>query len=241
VLEVLGQDLFVKVVRPSAVAALVRRHELLAPHLPVPQVLHSTDDGVVVLPRMPGASLRTTLGGPTFDDLEALLGALPPAVGELPPARDPLGRVDHFAAVLALTVPEVDEQVRELVTMLAGTDPGEHPVVPVHGDLHEAQVLVDDDGAISGLLDVDTAGAGHRVDDWACLLAHLSVLGTPQARRYGAELLATAETRVPRAQLRPRIAAAVLGLATGPYRVQQRDTVRHTAARLTLARNWITG
>lgn len=66
-------------------------------------------------------------------------------------------------------------QVRELVD--AG-DAG--AVVATHGDLHDANLLLDVDtageSAVVGLLDVDTAGPGHRVDDLACLLGHLSVL-----------------------------------------------------------------
>ena len=38
--------------------------------------------------------------------------------------------------------------------------------------------LVVEDGAVVGLLDVDTVGRGHRIDDWATLLGHLVLLGT---------------------------------------------------------------
>ncbi|MGQ0573367.1 MAG: phosphotransferase, partial [Pseudonocardia sp.] len=126
---------------------------------------------------------------------------------------------------------------------LAGAHPGGEPLVPVHGDLYDSQLLVDG-GRVTGLLDVDTAGGGHRVDDWANLLAHLSVLadeGLAPARGYGAELLAHAERRLPRGRLRPRVAAAVLGLATGPFRVQQRDWAARTERRLDLAQRWLAG
>jgi hypothetical protein len=246
----LGPRLYAKVVRPSAVATLRRRHDLLAPHLPVPPVLAATPDGLLVLPELSGTPLRTLLARdaplPTPEALDALLDGLPEDLLGLPARRTHLQRVDHFTAVLALTAltaPEDRARLDALAAALAAADPGEHPTVPVHGDFYEGQLLA---GArtVTGLLDVDTAGPGHRIDEWATLLAHLSVLalhvaGPGPVRRFGAALLAHAEARHPRAQLRPRIAAAVLGLATGPFRVQQRGWREHTRARLALAQQWL--
>ena len=149
----------------------------------------------------------------------------------------------HFAGVLALTAPAERPQVDALATALTAVDPGTQPVVPVHGDFYESQLLADA-GTVSGLLDVDTAGRGHRIDEWATLLAHLSVLalhGCEPARHYGTAVLAHAERRFPAAQLRPRIAAAVFGLATGPFRVQEPGWPTHTRARLELAGRWLSG
>jgi hypothetical protein len=246
-----GPRMFVKVVRPAAVEALRRRHDLLVPHLPTPPVLAATDDGVLVLPALAGTPLRTLLvrgaalpGGPALD---ALLDRLPAAVMELPFGRryvpgDHLARVRYFADVLGLTAvtapgSRARARLEELASALAAADPGEHAAVPVHGDFYEAQLLVEG-GAVTGLLDVDTAGRGFRIDEWATLLAHLCVLGAP-ARCYGSALLAHAEHRWPRGQLRPRIAAAVLGLATGPFRVQQPHWEEHTERRLALAERWL--
>jgi hypothetical protein len=242
-----GARLFLKVVRPAAVAALVARHELLAGHLPVPPVLASTPDGLVVLPEQPGTPVRELLGRgapvPAPPDVDALLDALPPALIELPDRAQHLRRVRHFADVIALTAPAHRAAVEELAAALESVDPGGHPTVPVHGDLHDGQILAVD-RAVTGLLDVDTAGPGHRVDEWATLLAHLSVraLHDPRpgpALRYGADLLAHAEGGSDRRQLRARIAAAVLGLATGPFRVQQPGWGDHTRARLGLAAGWL--
>jgi hypothetical protein len=118
-------------------------------------------------------------------------------------------------------------------------------VVPVHGDLYEAQLLVAG-GRFSGLLDVDTAGAGLRADDWANLVAHLSVLTlvtqqTKAIRRYGREVLAHAESVHDPADLRARVAAAVVGLATGPFRVLERTWPANTLRRLELATEWLDG
>lgn len=239
--------LYCKVVRPTQVDTLRRRHELLAPHVPVPPVVAAADDGLIVLPALPGDGVRAVLtdDGPLPDAaaLEALLDRFPPEVLDLPTRPGHVERVGHFAAILELTA-MIDStyrpQLSEVVGRLAEADLGEQPVVPVHGDFYEGQLLVDA-GTVTGLLDVDTAGPGHRIDDWATLLAHLDVLNRPAARRWGADLLAQVERRYGQRELRPRIAAAVLGLATGPFRVQQRNWARHTAHRLDLAARWLTG
>ena len=91
-------------------------------------------------------------------------------------------------------------------------------------------LVVDDDREVAGI---------HT----GFLLAHgaFDVVGAAHtgARGYGAALLAHAERRFARAQLRPRVAAAVLGLATGPFRVQQAGWAEHTQRRLELAAQWV--
>jgi aminoglycoside phosphotransferase len=243
-----GPRLYVKVVRPRAVAALRERHDLLAPHVPVPRPLAATADGMLVLGECPGTSLRSRLSRdlplPAPADLGELLDALPAPLMLLPRRRTHLERVAHFSAVLTATAVTGDAdraRLSALAAALAGTDPGTHPDVAVHGDFHDGQLL-GTDRRITGLVDVDTAGPGHRIDEWATLLAHLSVQalhGTAAARRYGALVLAHAEGRFARPELRPRIAAAVLGLATGPFRVQQEGWARHTRDRLELAERWM--
>ncbi|WP_300011896.1 aminoglycoside phosphotransferase family protein [Pseudonocardia sp.] len=250
VLEVTGEctRLFCKVVRPAAVDALRVRHDLLAPVLPVPPVLAATGGGLVVLPAAAGTPVRALLseGGapPGGPELDALLDRLPPALVDLPTRRSaPGGHLDrarHFADVLALTSHTgCTARLDALVERLAVADRGDHPTVAVHGDFYESQLHAEG-GRVTALLDVDTAGGGRRIDDWATLLAHLSVLGGP-ARSWGAELLAHAERRFARAQLRPRVAAAVLGLATGPFRVQQPGWADHSEWRVALAERWLAG
>lgn len=244
-----GPRLFVKVVRPRVVEALRERHRLLVPHAPVPRVLAATADGMVVLDERPGTSLRSVLTQdlpvPAPADLDRLLDALPPTLVELPRRQNHLERVPHFAAVLAATTAgEIDrERLDALAAALAGAGRAPQPDVAVHGDFYDGQLLCTG-GRVTGLVDVDTAGPGHRIDEWATLLAHLSVRalhGTDAARRYGTRVLAHAEERFDRLELRQRVAAAVLGLATGPFRVQQAGWARHTRARLRLAERWAAG
>ncbi|MDQ3476793.1 MAG: phosphotransferase [Actinomycetota bacterium] len=113
--------------------------------------------------------------------------------------------------MVAGCLPDERTRLDELLGRLAIAESGDHPTVAVHGDFYEGQIFIDR-GRVSGLLDVDTAGAGHQIDEWATMLAHLSVLGLlhPKARRikrYGAQLLNDAETRYPASELRPRISA----------------------------------
>jgi aminoglycoside phosphotransferase len=243
-----GARLFLKVVRPGRAAALHRRHRLLAPHLPVPESLGWTADGILVLSAVPGTTLRAVLRSsapaPAPADLLALLDRLPAEVVDLGPARRPLDRVDHDARVLAATVPALAARAvalaGRLVTAAATTDA--EPTVAVHGDLYDAQLVVDT-GRFTGLLDVDGAGAGARADDLANALGHLAVMaqgpsGRGRFARYLADLQTCAEAVHGPRVLRPRVAAAVLALATGPFRAQQTDWAGETERRLAVAEGW---
>ena len=243
--------LFLKVVRPTKVEALHAIHRCLAPHVPVPDSLGWSKDGVVVLPARPGRTLRHALRSsqqppPPPHAIVGLLDRLPAELAEHAPRRGLLSSAEHHASVIAATVPNVRGRLEDLLDSLRSrisADPG--GLSPVHGDLYEAQLLVDR-GRITGLLDVDTAGAGFRIDDLANFCAHLSVLAMVSDRpklikRYGAELLAHAERYHPPAELRPRIAAAVVGLATGPFRVLETRWAEKTLRRLELAGEWLDG
>lgn len=99
-------------------------------------------------------------------------------------------------------------------------------------------------GEITGLPDIDTVGTGHRIDDRANFCAHLSSLAplrraTRRINRFGAELLADAERHQPRRDLRKRIAATTLGLATGPFRTLEPHWESNTHQRLDLAERWL--
>lgn len=252
VVEVTGARgrLFLKVVRPSVVESLHETHRTLSARLPAPDSLGWTASGILVLAARPGRTLREMLRSgsaavPAPAAVEAVLDRLPASLADGPSRRSLVSAAEHHAAVLASAVPSIRAQTEDLLGRIQTAPVAEHPAAAVHGDLYEAQLLVRD-GRISGLLDVDTAGAGERIDDIANFCAHLSVLSVatdrPRAvKRYGASLLAHAERRFDRGDLRTRIAAAVLGLATGPFRVQERDHVRATQRRLDLGGEWLDG
>lgn len=243
--------LFLKVLRPNKVEDLHDLHRALTPELPVPRSLGWTDGGVLVLTALPGDTLRKALRSsspppPTPEAVTALLDKLPAELAERPLRRHLVSSAEHHASVIAATVPGTKERLDDLLGAIRSTlDPTPVETVPVHGDLYEAQLLVDR-GRFSGLLDVDTTGAGHRVEDLANFCAHLSVLSLMSDRprnfkRYGADLLAHAEQHHSPRQLRPRIAAAVISLATGPFRVLERGWQQNTRRRLDLAGEWING
>ena len=252
VVEATGRSgrLFLKVVRPSTVQALHRTHRSLAASLPVPDSLGWTDDGILVLPGLAGRTLRELLRSersqlPRPASIEALLDRLPAELRAGPRRRDLLTAAGHHATVIASVLPSLQGRLEGVLADLHRGNPAAHDLVAVHGDLYEAQLLVDR-GRLSGLLDVDTAGAGYRVEDLANLCAHLSVLALDSDRpkvikRYGAALIAHAEARFDRPDLRARIAAAVIGLAGGPFRVLEARWPRATARRVDLAAEWLAG
>ena len=191
VVEAVGQRrrLFLKIVRPKRVESLHRRHRLLTDAgVPAPHSYGYTPEGLLVLAALPGRSLRDVLvtGGkvPSGRQILALLDRLPAELAVGPPRQTWAQRAYHYATVLADALPDQAETVTALGEAIVA-EARSGPTVPVHGDLYESQLHVRD-GRISGVLDVDTAGPGDRIDDVACLLGHLSVLATLNpARRRG--------------------------------------------------------
>jgi hypothetical protein len=241
-----GVTLFVKVTRPDHAQPLHDRHVALAPAVPVPRSLGvDPARGLVVLQGLGGTLLRHRLAVPNaaLPGPEAVLAVL----DRLPPPADahpaPGSRAAEWATLLRRVRPERASAVQALADELTAADAvRDEPVVPVHGDLHEAQLLVQR-GRISGLLDVDTHGLGRRVDDLATLVGHLSTLAIATGRRtaterYAARLLDGFDRVVDPVVLRYAVADVVLGLATGPFRVLEPDWPANTDARIALAERW---
>ena len=90
---------FVRVVQPSAVAGLRDRHDVASRHVPVPPVVASTPEGLLVLPPAKGTPLRSLIVGgdamlPSPEALESLLDALPAELMELDRRPSHLAMVD---------------------------------------------------------------------------------------------------------------------------------------------------
>lgn len=249
VIEVRGPAVrvFVKVVRPNAVADLHRRHQLLTQAgLPVPRPLGWSEDGLLVLEARPGThmrhSLRRGLPLPSGHDLMALLDGLPEEVMSLPLRAPWAANAGHYARVVGSALPAERERSAQLASRIEQSL-GHEPDAPTHGDFHEAQVMVSQ-GAICGLLDVDTVGPGRRADDVACLLGHLETLRvcTPDQTRLVEvcrEWQQAAESALDPRELRMRTAGVLLSLATGPHRVQELGWPRATTLRLDAVEQWV--
>lgn len=233
---------YLKVVPPAEVAALADRHRLLhGAGLPVPEVLTvSEPDGVVVLAELAGTTMRERIkadldGWPdagAIDDLLARLRSVPVTAASGRGSRVADGR--GHAALLSTVVPHLAPQLELLCARFADEAPAvlARSGATVHGDLHEGQLVVDPRGVITGLLDIDDVGAGDPVDDLVTLAAHLrfralvldadapeprrrrlldasDALRARSARRHGSEASDVA------------VAAVLVGLATGPFRLQR--------------------
>jgi hypothetical protein len=245
--------LFAKVVPPDRAPQLHHRHRLLTDAgVPVPASLGWREDGLVLLEGLPGSGLRARLrrAGPAAIDVHDLVGvldALPSTLADLPARASWSDGAAHYASVIAAALPREAIRAHDLATAVVdGLARGEEPVVAVHGDFYEAQVLVDD-GRLTGVLDVDSAGPGRRGDDLGCLLAHAEVLAQihpPDADRLRAAVASwTAaferDPRIDPRSLRLRTAGVLLSLATGPHRVQQVGWEEATSARLDLVERWV--
>jgi len=247
-----GVRLFVKVLRPTKVADLHRRHRLLyEAGVPVPRSLGWTDDGLLVLSALPGNDLRDALrdgarGAPDPDEILAMLDRFPATVSDLPPRPSWTDNVQHYATILGSTLPHEAERAsglaKHVVQGLAASAPAHSD--PTHGDLYETQILLEG-GRITGLLDVDTAGPGRRADDLACLVAHAALLAHIEPEHAAttteltARMVAAFDRRVDPAELRLRVAGVLMSLATGPHRVQEPGWAAATSARLDLVQHWL--
>lgn len=230
-----GPTVYVKAVAPWTVASLAARHRLLLDAgLPVPRVLAADEAlGLLVLAELAGSTLRDRIkadeaGWPAaerFVHIFEQLATVPTT--DLPSIRGRLRDAVGHAALLRRVAPEHGPVIDRLVAAVEAALPASEARSPtaIHGDMHEAQVIVDG-GAVTGLLDIDDVGVGDPLTDEATLVAHLRfralVADEPGRRlellRYADELRsAFAGGR----DLDVLIAGVLVGLATGPFRIQR--------------------
>lgn len=236
-----GRALYLKLLAGDRAEELADLHRQLAPHVPVPRVLGtSPSQGLVALEALDGTTLRAALVDPAVplpsaEDVVALSRRI--AASRLTSRRDPTAFADPTRHVDGLLrhVPDLAAEVRR-VALAAGRLDG--PRVPVHGDLHDGQLLLGPEGAVTGLLDVDGAGPGLVAHDAGNLLAHVEVVGAlwPEVAdrcvRHAADLRAAYLEVVPDRDLAVATAGAWLSLATGPHRAQEPGWEASTRARI---------
>ena len=238
--------LFIKVVRPDRIAKIQRKHVSLAGHVPVPHSYGwSAELGLITLQAMAGKTLRSVLesGSRRLPETGQILGLLDslPMPDDADVVNGPVAVAPGHAQLLKAIAPDLADDVDGIVDAVGAAE--DEAPVPVHGDFHSSQILVR--GAdIVGLVDVDSAGAGIRTDDLAGLLGHLATLSLTSAKRksmtgYGATLIEEFDNQTDPRSLRLRTAAVILGLATGPFRVQEDVWPAATKRRIELAMQWV--
>ncbi|MFD0747284.1 hypothetical protein ACFQ1L_39890 [Phytohabitans flavus] len=166
IIEAVGERgrLFLKVVRPDRVRRLHERHRMLVgAGVPAAPSLGHTPDGLLVLQALPGRTLREALryGFPVLPPASAVLALLDQLPAELARGRRRRSwaeKAPHYAAVVGAALPSSAEQAAAIASAIRA-EGGRGEIVPVHGDLYEAQLLVAGE-RVTGLLDIDTAGPG---------------------------------------------------------------------------------
>lgn len=253
-------ELYVKLVPPHAVAAFVDRHERLGrAGLPVPNVLaFDQEAGWIALQALLGDTLRTRLKEgrrpwPPAAELLELTQRL--ASAELPHAAPVRSRVSDaiaHAEVLSTVAPSQRSRLDALTEVFgdAAVRAMQRRGPTVHGDLHEGQLVlapVDADVTISGLLDIDDVGPGDPCDDLATILAHLSFRASTgrgdaaEIDEYVRALRSEFELHVDPGELRIVTAAVLVGLATGPFRIQSAGWEATVAEQLRTAEVLLSG
>jgi aminoglycoside phosphotransferase len=237
-----SHTVFIKVVRPAKSGDVLARHALMGDAL-APQCTE-LGGGALLLESAPGRSLALALVDtattgdhrnlPSPSELVRVLHKLPEAATRLPLRASIPSRVRRYAQAAVdngLDATRVQAVVDDVEAVLATSDPG--MVVTTHGDFNVANIyVVGEPGKVrvGALIDFDTLGPGHRVDDMACLVAHLAVLPTlnpdnfARVPTYVESVIAQFSLETDPSGLLARTAAVVLSLAAGraePMRADQ--------------------
>lgn len=251
-----GSRAFAKVVRPAHVRSLVRRHTMLVDAgVPAPRVLKDAEDGLVLISAGEGEPLANMLSrgmgdraDQVLDHLTSLLDILPDAALTLTRRPAWSERADHYANAATTVLPQHRVRLELLADgvkhLMANSDPG--PVVPTHGDFYEANILMNPGTTeVSALIDVDSLGPGHRVDDLGCLLGHVSVLPhlAPHSYPHVPDELERWTKRLEQAvdpvALMARCAGVTLSLIAGARREGSGEWLSDAEGRLAAAELWL--
>ncbi|MDN5913178.1 MAG: aminoglycoside phosphotransferase family protein [Yaniella sp.] len=191
----LGDTIYLKVLRRNAATALYNIHlSLAAAGVPVVAPIAEPVADVLALAGgqgIPLGELVRTEGVHNQFDPRRLIGILdrfPHQVIDYPHRPSWADRHQEFIYSARQAMPADDERIAHLGYQLEHAHEGLElgPLVPTHGDLYEAHILVHQGtGRIQQILDVDGAGPGFRVDDYACLIGHLAVLGQTEQQHWG--------------------------------------------------------
>ena len=235
---------YVKVVEPRRIDRLIRAFTALEAVDGVARCHGwSEAEGMLVIEALSGtaldAAIRQNQALPTPDALLGQLDALPALDG---PEVEHGRSLRDQAKLLRALVPDRSADIDRIHDAVRDISPiGERR--SVHGDFHAGQVITVG-GQIVGLVDVDRAGLGHRVDDLGLFLAHLQVLaldGGPDgvAATYLQLLYEHWSTTVPVDELRSVIARSLFGFAPGGFTAQSLQWREIAERRLDAASGWL--
>lgn len=247
------ETLFGKVMRQDATHRAFDAYRNLAPtriRLASPARFEGLD-GLTLFPPLQGRSLRDLLvDGARVPSPRRLVDLMLRVAavrwrGEGKP-RDHVRSARSTGRVLAHLLPHRGAEISDATDMLAEEAGRLIAVTPLHGDLYDAQVFVDERGSL-GLIDLEDAGPGDLLLDAANLLAHLAALSasSPQAARRPLAYRSLLRTYllngsgIPEHELAWREALCMLRLATGPFRVLSADWPRQTEARVDAALRYL--
>jgi len=166
---------WVKVVRPSRIERVVEAHAALRQRgLPVPAVHGWSPEGLLVLADAEGAPATEMTWHPErlLDTVDALRARLSDVELAWPARTSLAARLPWYLARLEAAMPLEADGIRAVGARLEDAL-RTAPAMPatVHGDLHIGQLFVVGD-AVTGLIDVDTAGRGDAAEDAAAFLGH---------------------------------------------------------------------
>jgi hypothetical protein len=240
--------MFCKVVRPHRAAALHDLHVSMSGTVPVPRSIGwSKSLGVVVLEAVPGSPVAGLLASgtasslPDARDLIMLLEGIAASDVAGPERPSPVERVRELGRTVAAVLPTVADAVDEIAA--ACDRLVEPPVITAHRDFHASQLMLH--YSMLRLVDIDTVGPGSRADDLAMMIAQLVCLGGPMSPQrpainaYADALLTAFGDHSDLHDLATRVGAAIVGFATGPFRLAEQDWQVETARRMTMAVEWV--
>jgi hypothetical protein len=170
------RDVWVKVVRPRRIERVVSAHAALRDHgLPVPAVRGWSPHGLMVLDAADGDPATEAPWQPDrlLDGVSRLREVLAGIRLDWPARTSLRERMPWYLDRLRAQAPQ---RAAQLAAIDDAVDRIEPPTLDaggatVHGDLHLGQLFLES-GAVTGLIDVDTAGHGAPEDDSAAFIAH---------------------------------------------------------------------
>lgn len=228
---------WIKVVPPSRLDRIVGTHRSLADAgIPMADLVGWSSDGLIVLDQARGTAAPDVVWQPPalLDAVDRLREALATVPLDHAARVGLADRRDWYAARFRDGADPVRAaRVARLLDRIARVWRDVDPRVTVHGDLHFGQLFLDDEGAISGLIDVDTTGRGDPADDAAAFIAHAvaSAYLTPEDRDERVwELARGALARWGSDPVRARVATLLLGQVLGAQERDRREDRQDGAA-----------